>query len=287
VFSSFYNPLLGKRWFKMKRLSVIRPYINVLYWVVLIIIAVVSALIIYSLYSTMIENWFVTITSLITLIGSIVTLKDLSKRFQKFLYKTNVILQNRQIAWSLDGRYKGESIDASAFYNIKEFLKDIGENNTLISDNATDISLNIDGVVIQCFYREEPNGNVFSKGENIGEIFIYIPEYHAPYVEANLLLEQRIIPILNEVKQKVGECSEAFTFDVFFKDHHPYLGLYLKGLDKNKNLSFNCSFMETPSTKGIKDESIITVSKKKLSMNTKTLYSLDRLIHKHLFLSGG
>lgn len=271
----------------MKRFSVIKPYINVVYWIVLMIITVVVALIIFNLYSIFIDNWFVTFTSFITLIGSIVTLKDLSKRFQKFLYKTKVILRNRQIAWTLDGRYKGETITASAFYNIKEFLKDIGENNTLISEKVTDISLNIDGIIIQCSYREEPNHDVFSKEENTGEIFIYIPEYHAPYVEANLLLEQRIIPILNEMKQKIGECSETFTFDVFFKNHHPYLGLYLKGIDRNKNLTFNCSFVEGPSTKGIKDESVITISKRNLSLNTKTLYSLDRLIQKHLFLSGG
>ncbi|RIW27625.1 hypothetical protein D3H55_22820 [Bacillus salacetis] len=271
----------------MKRLSIIRPYINVLYWIVLIIVAVVSALIIYNIYSVLIENWFVTITSIITLIGSIVTLKDLSKRFQRFLYKSKVILRNRQIAWSLDGRYKGTSINLSTFSNIKEFIKDIGENNTIISENANDISLNIDGVIIQCSYREEFNEDIYSETSNVGEITIYIPEYHAPYVEANVLLEQRIIPILNELKQKVGECSEAFTFDVFFKEQHPYLGLYLKGFGKNRDLTFNCSFVEAPITKGITDESTIIVSKKKLSVNTKTLYNLDRLIHKHLFLSGG
>lgn len=271
----------------MKKLSPIKPYLNVFYWIMLMLVVVIVAFSIYNLYPLLIENWFVTITSLITLVGSIVTLKDLSKRFQKFLYKTKVILRNRQIAWSLDGRYKGESIDESSFCYIKSFLKDVGENNTLILESDTDISLSIDGVIIQCSYRKEPNENVFSKEENIGEISIYIPEYHAPYVEADILLEQRIIPILNEMKQKIGECNEAFTFDVYFKDVHPYLGLYLKGLDRNSPLAFNCSFMEAPSTKGVKDEGIITVSEKKLSMNTKTLYSLDRLIHKHLFLSGG
>lgn len=271
----------------MKRLSVIKPYINVLYWIVLMSLTVIVALLIFNNFSILKENWFITITSIITLIGSIVTLKDLSKKFQIFLYKTKVILRNRQIAWSLDGGYRGESISSLTFHNIKKFLKGLGDNNTLIAENSANISLNIDGIVIQCLYREHPNDNVFSESENIGEISFFIPEYHAPYVEANLLLEQRVIPILNEIKQEVGESSETFTFDVFFKEYHPYLGLYLRELDRNTNLSFNCSFIEAPSTKGMKDESVVTVSKKKLSLNTKTLYSLDRLIQKHLFLSGG
>ncbi|WP_370296298.1 hypothetical protein [Rossellomorea marisflavi] len=271
----------------MKRLSPIKPYINVIYWISLMLITFIFTIIIYNNFAVFVGNWFVTITSIITIIGALVTLKDISKKFQSFLYRGKVILRNKQIALSLDGVYKGASITFSDFIAIKTLLMDLGTNNTLIADRPNDISLSIDGVIIQCAFREEPNDNVYSQKGNIGKISFYIPEYHAPYVEANVLLEQRIIPILNEIKQNIGDCSEAFTFDVFFKDYHPYLGLYLKGPESNKNLSFNCSFAELPSTKGIKDEGIITISKQKLSINTKTLHSLDRLIQKHLFLSGG
>jgi len=271
----------------MKRLSAIKSYINVIYWLLLMCIAVILALIIYNVFPFLVKHWLVTITTIISIIGSLLTLKDISKRFQKFLYKSKVILRNRQIAWSLSGKYKDEMISPLTFSKIKNFLKELGENNTLIFENTSDVSLNIDGIILKCSYREQINDNIYSKSDTIGEISFYIPEYHAPYVEANVLLEQRIIPILNEIKQKIGECKESFTFDVFFKEYHPYLGLYLKGIDRSMNLSFNCSFIEAPSTKGIKDESTVTVSKKKLSLNTKTLYSLDRLIQKHLFLSGG
>ncbi|MBT2218343.1 hypothetical protein F3157_03715 [Virgibacillus dakarensis] len=273
----------------MKRLSVVKAYINVLYWLVLMLAAVILTLAIYNHYPILIQNWFITFTSVITLFGTFVTLKDLSQKFQRFIYKSRVILRNRQIAWSLAGKYYGEGISSLIFFELKEFLKELGDNNTIISEKTYNISLNIDGIVIQCIYREQQNENIFSETENVGEISFYIPEYHAPYVEANVLLEQRILPVLNNIKSKIGECSETFTFDVYFKKQHPYLGLYLRGLDRKNisNLSFNCSFIEAPSMKGINDESVVTVSRKKLSFSTKNLYSLDRLIHKHLFLSGG
>lgn len=271
----------------MKRLSVLRAYLNVFYWIVLMLIVTVISIIGLNYYSFFLEHWFATLTSIATLFGSLVTLKDISTKFQKFIYKTKVVLRNKQIAYSLDCRYRGEMITASTFNNTKNFLKGLGENNIVISERMSDIAITIDGVVIQCSFRDYDNENIFSPKLKIGEISLFIPEYHAPYVEANVLLEQRILPILHKVKQNFGECEESFTFDVFFKESHPYLGLYLKGIDQENTLSFNCNFKESPSVRGLKEESIISVSKKNLTLNTKNLYSLDRLIQKHLFLSGG
>lgn len=260
---------------------------NILYWMILLCGAITISFILFHTAKTLINHWFVTITSLVSLIGVFFTLKDISTRFQKFLYKSKVILRNRQIAWSLDGTYQGEQITSFTFTMLKDFLKGLGENNTVLTEDSTNITLTMDGVIIQCSFSEDINEDIYSESDNKGSIALFIPEYHAPYVESNVLLETRVIPILNEVKQKIGECEESFTFDVFFKEYHPYLGLYLKGSKNNKNTLFNCSFIEAPSTKGINDQSLVTVSLKKLSMNTKTIYSLNRLIQKHLFLSGG
>lgn len=241
-----------------------------IYWLGLMFLTVTFALIIYNGFPIIIEHWQFAVTTIISLFGILVTLKDVSERFQKFLYKTKVILRNRQIAWSLDGKYSGEAISVFTFTTIKKFLKELGENNILIYENTSDISLSVDGIILQCAFREQINDNIYSNSDTIGAISFYIPEYHAPYVEANALLDQRIMPILNEIKQEVGECDESFTFDVFFKEYHPYLGLYLKGRNNSRNISFHCSFIEAPSTKGLKDESVVTISKKKLSLNTKT-----------------
>lgn len=271
----------------MKRLSPIRMYINVFYWIMLTIIITILSVIILNYYSFFLTHWFTTLTTLATVFGALVTLKDISTKFQKFLIKTKVILLNRQIAWSLESRYFGEVITISTYNNVKDFLKEIGENNIVISEGNSDISIIIDGVIIQCSYREQENENIYSPINKVGTITIFIPEYHAPYVEANVLLERRVLPILHKVKQHLSDCEESFTFDVFFKERHPFLGLYLTGIDKNNTLSFNCNFKETPSVKGLEEESIISISKKRLTLNTKNLYVLDSLIQKHLFLSGG
>src|SRR5690625_6965605 len=77
----------------MKRLSAIKSYINVIYWLLLMCIAVILALIIYNVFPFLVKHWLVTITTIISIIGSLLTLKDISKRFQKFFYKSNVILR--------------------------------------------------------------------------------------------------------------------------------------------------------------------------------------------------
>lgn len=271
----------------MKRLSVIGAYLNVFYWIVLMFVTIILSFIALNFYTFFLKHWYATLTSILTVFGSLVTLKDISTKFQKFLYKTKVILQNRQIAWSLNSSYCGEKVTASTYNGVKKFLKELGENNIVISEGNSDISITIDGVIIQCSYREQDNENIYSDNNKIGEIILFIPEYHAPYVEANVLLERRVLPILHKVKQYFVECDENFTLDVYFKESHPYLGLYLKGIDKEEVLSFNCNFKEKPSIKGLDDDDIISVSKRKLTLNTKNLYSLDRLIKKHLFLSGG
>ncbi|WP_077318148.1 hypothetical protein [Virgibacillus proomii] len=271
----------------MKGLSPVKPYINVVYWILLLLAAVVAILFILSTYTLLIKNWYITLTSIISLIGSFITLKDISVRFQKFLYKSKVILQNKQVAWSITSNYKGETISIDTFNTLKTFLKDLGVNNFLIKENDSDIYLSVDGITFHCSYRAYLNDDVYSDADTIGEIIFYIPEYHAPYVEANVLLEERLIPILNELKSKMGDCTESFNFEIYFKDYHPYLGLYLKDIKRTKDFSFNFSYKEEPSSKGIEDDATVTVSKDRLSLKTKTLYTLNRLIQKHLFLSGG
>ena len=271
----------------MKRLSRVSSHLNVYYWIVLMAIMTSISLIVIKFYSVLLENWFVTLTTIATIFGSLVTLKDLSTKFQKFLYKAKVILRNKQIAWSLDGKFSGEMVTDNTFQNVKTFLKGLGDNNNIIAEGYSEISISIDGVLIQCSYMEYENENIFSSKSKYGKINLFIPEYHAPYVEAHVLLEQRILPILYQLKDNFKGCEESFTFDVYFKNIHPYLGMYFKGLDKEKLLSCNCTIKELPNIRGLTEESIVSISKSKLTLNTKNLYNLDQLMKKYLFLSGG
>lgn len=271
----------------MKGIKNFTANINIIYWIVTVILVVTAAFAIYFSHEWLIKHPFTSITTIIALFGSIVTLKDISNRFQKYLLKVKVILKNSQISLSFNSHFKGDEISKSKFDELKKLLKSLGNDSNIIYENAYELSISIDGVLLQCSFREYDNEEIYSYKEKYGEIIIFIPQYHAPYVEATYLLENKLLPIVTEIKSQIGYCDEQYTFDVHFMKKHPFIGLYVNELRGKHNVSFNLDFIEKPIIDGLSVESSTKISLKKLSLHTKNLTNLDRLIKKHLFLSGG
>jgi hypothetical protein len=233
-----------------------------------------------------ISNLFSTITSILGLIGSVITYRDVSERFKRFLLKSRVVLLNKQIAWSLEADFINHTISYETFLKIKDYLQQIGENRTIFNDELYQLSMSIDGVVLQLTFQQNNNEDIFISSELNGSISLFFPEYHAPYLESNVLLENHVFPILNNIKSKIGQSEESFRFHVFFKNQNPFIGLYLKDLSSEEKFTFMCNFQEKNPILGIEEENLINISQKSLKLSTKNLYSLNRLIHKHLFLAG-
>ncbi|MDL5375617.1 hypothetical protein ACNOIU_10675 [Exiguobacterium mexicanum] len=267
--------------------SLFRKNKQLIYWFAFTIILAISFFLISKYHTIIIDNWYNTILSIIGTLGALVTAKDISTKFKKTLYKIKTTMMNKQVSWSLFCNYKGETINNLTFNSIKNKLKEIGDNNRVIHENSWKISLTIDGVLLECSYREHLNTDIYSSNEYLGEISLYIPEYHAPYLEASDLLEERIFPILNYMHKEIGNCHESFSFDVIFKDYHPYLGLYVKDFRKKEHFTFTCDFSEESPIKGLDSIGKVTITHKKLTLRAKSLNSFSGLIKKHLFLAGG
>ena len=271
----------------MKINSLFRKNKQLIYWFAFTIILAISIVLVGKFYTFIIDNWYSTLLTVIGTLGAIVTAKDISTKFKKTLYKTKTTMMNKQVSWSLSCNYKGEDIKDSTFKTIKDKLKSIGDNNRVIHENSWKISLTVDGVLIECSYKNYVNPDVYSSNEYLGEIYLYIPEYHAPYLEASDLLEVRIFPILTYMHKEIGNCHEAFSFDVIFKDYHPYLGLYVKDFRKKEHFTFTCDFSEESPIKGLDPIGKVTITNKKLTLRAQNLNSFSGLIKKHLFLAGG
>jgi hypothetical protein len=269
---------------KVERWTLLTNNLNVFYWIIITVFSVLFTFLIYLNFDVIISNWFTSITTLIGLLGAAVTLKDVSRRFQHFLYRSKVILLNRQIALSLTASFAERDITKEMFIKIKEQLKEIGNQNTIFFENAYELSISIDGFTLQCSFRQNFDPN---ESEEFGEVIFFVPEYHAPYVQASSLLSNRLLPILTHIKETLGKSNESFQFDVTFKDNNPFLGLYIKDLPKNQGYSFLCSFYEKPSVMGIEEKNLIKISTNNLSVHTKNLFSLNQLIKRYLYLSGG
>ncbi|MFA1711488.1 hypothetical protein ACDX66_07235 [Peribacillus frigoritolerans] len=264
----------------------LHKYLNVIYLFLITGVLFLILLFIFFNRAAVINHWFTSLSTLIGIIGTILTAKDISQRFKAFLVKSKVILFNKQMAWSLEAEFLSNSINLSTFSQIKSHLKQIGDNRTVFGETDYKISINIDGVTFQLKYQEMDNEDVFVSNDSSGKINFYLPEYHAPYIDSNFLLETRITPLLNEIKKKIGQAEENFRFQVFFKDDNPFLGFYIKD-SNNKNISFMCSYYEEATIPGIEEKNHVVISQNSMNLDSSNLYSLIRLINKHLFLAGG
>ncbi|QGS68296.1 hypothetical protein CV093_05940 [Oceanobacillus sp. 143] len=146
----------------------------------------------------------------------------------------------------------------------------MGNDSNIIYENVYELSISIDG-----YYYNAHLENMITKRfiliKKIWRNNHFIPQYHAPYVEATCLLENKLLPIVTEIKSQIGYCDEQYTFDVHFMKKHPFIGLYVKELRGKHNVSFNLDFIEKPVIDGLSVESSTKISLKNCHCTLKTL----------------
>jgi hypothetical protein len=270
----------------MKRFPIFGSYLTIIYWITIVILFSLLTLFITLNISWIIQNWGTVLSAIVTIIGAYFTLMDTSRKFYRFIYKTKAILLNRRVSWSLNAVFKSEKLNHFTFNKLKDRLRDLGERRDIFVETDYDFAIQIDGLNIKCNLSFIDNDDIFSESDVVGKLNILIPDYQAPYVETNLLLQNEVIPILGEITNIVGYSDSDFNFDVIFKDKHPFIGMYVKNISKNNIVAFSCEYKEPSTVKGVKDNSFISVGKQSLSFHTKDIHSLGKAIDKHLFLSG-
>jgi hypothetical protein len=275
----------------MKRFGFYGSYLTVLYWCGIIIVSILITVLLTLFHKWVFKNWLYILGAIPTLWGFFLFLYETFKPFKMSLLKAKAILLNRQVSWSLNSNFSDSKITVSTFNQLKECLRNIGTNRTPLVETDYDFSIQIDGLIIICNFSYQFNESISSTNteDYIGKINIFIPEYRAPYVETNYRLQEEVLPIFNQIVNSLGlsNLKSSFDFDVIFRGRHPFMGMYIKDISQKEIIAFSCEFTDSPSIQGVKEKNIVSVGKNKMSFHTEDLFTLNKIISKHLFLSGG
>ncbi|WP_434642792.1 hypothetical protein PQ692_00435 [Thermoanaerobacterium thermosaccharolyticum] len=241
-------------------------------------------IVVYRYYNFFIQNIDIVLTIVSLLWSFFIYIKEKNLTIAKYIAKVKTVFFNKQVIFSLDGCFKGINIDEEFFDKIKNELMKIDGRRQVIENRGNSFKIRINGFNLDLTYVCQLNTDINEEKEYEGIIYLYIPEYHAPYNESMQILQKDILKILSYIEKNCNSSICDYNVNILFKQQsNPYLSLYTKNLGDNL-LTFNCEYLDKDYRvlENSMDKTRISVTKDLLKFSTNSIYTLSCLISDYL-----
>lgn len=238
------------------------------YFGLILCLVLFALLIIIVIYN---KSWF-WINGTLILGWGLVIIQAIYNRGDKLYWwvqKLKYFIINPDTQWDLTIRYFSKNISTELLPLVQNGLIKAAKLDRPIIKNYS----------LNCFEIRADELNIeVALDEDNNFLEVFFTKIPVSFRGSQRTIEQRIVPILEEIENKTSILEKTYWLTVYFGDINPYFGLIMRRIKPEQVAEMNIQI-------GNREEENISITKQKLTIKNKSLSALQDSARKYLTLS--